>query len=97
MHDNATATTPARAVVRSSDRWWDVLAVCFVTGGVGLFFFARHALSSLADGSYAVPAGATWVARADLHVAQTRLAFWLIGTGLAIGILAAVRHHLRGR
>jgi uncharacterized membrane protein len=83
--------------VRRADRWWDVLAVLFVLGGVALYFFARHALAALASGTYTVPNGVTYLSRTDLHVAETRLALWMVGTGIAVGILAAVRHHLRGR
>jgi hypothetical protein len=93
------ATLPVRAErrVRRSDRWWDLLGALLAAAGVVLFFYARHAIAELADGTYAVPKGATYVARTDLHVAQTRLALWLVGTGVTVGILAAVRHHLRAR
>lgn len=81
--------------MRRSERLWDAVAALFVAGGAGLFFFARHALNALANGTYSVPNGVTYVSRTDLHVAQTRLAIWMVGTGMAFGILAAIRHRLR--
>lgn len=90
----AAIPTFAQPSVRFSDRMWDAAATLLVSAGVGLFFFARRSLADLGDGVYAVPQGATWVSRADLHVAQSRLALWVIAIGVLLGIVAAVRHRL---
>jgi hypothetical protein len=84
-----------RRPVRLIDRIWDAIAVLLVIGGVAFFFVARRALTALANGSYDVPAGTSWVSRADLHVAQSRLAIWIIVLGMLVGVVAALRHRLR--
>jgi hypothetical protein len=89
-----TATNPA---VRFSDRMWDVAALTLVTGGVGLFLFARQALDRLGAGTYRVPKGVMYVSRADLHLAQTRMAFFFIAMGVLVGVAAALRHRFRTR
>ncbi len=83
--------------VRASDRFWDAAALILVAFGVVLFFFARHALSALASGTYHTPNGVTYVSRTDLHVAQTRMAIWFIVMGVLVGVTAAARHRLRER
>ena len=89
--------TASGAAVRFSDRLWDLIALALVLGGVGLFFFARHALDTLGAGTYNVPSGVTYVSRADLHVAQTRLGIYCIVMGVVVGVAAALRHRFRAR
>jgi len=83
--------------VHLSDRLLDMAALALVVGGVALFTFARRALSALAGGTFEIADGAAQVVRTDLHVAQTRLAMWLIVIGVVIAIMAAIRHRLRRR
>lgn len=79
-------------VVRFRERVADAIAaVCLLTGA-GLFLFARQALRALANGTYLVPAGTTYVSRADLHSAQSKIGLWLLATGLAVAIAAAMSH-----
>jgi hypothetical protein len=87
------ATTAPR--VRLADRLMDAAAALLLLLGIGLFFFARRALDALGTGTYDKPDGVTWVSRADLHAAQSRLAIWVIVVGVLVGIAAAVRHKLR--
>jgi hypothetical protein len=94
---DATTPPPKRAAVRLADRLWDMAALGFVVAGLGLFLVARRALSALGSGTYEVAPGVSYVARTDLHVAQTRLAVWMIALGVTIGVIAALRHQLRGR
>lgn len=80
--------------VRRHDRIVDVIAALLLTAGVALFAMGRQALTSLANGSYPAPLGETWVARADFHSAQTHWGALLIAAGLAVGVIAAMRHAL---
>jgi hypothetical protein len=90
------AVRPSSAV-RSKDRLWDFTAAGLVIGGMILFAIGRAALNALADGTYPAPSGESWVSRADLHTAQTRWGIWLIVAGVAVGLLAALRHALHRR
>jgi hypothetical protein len=80
---------------RLADRLWDAAALACVLGGAGLFLFARRALTSMGDGTYALPPGISAVATTDLHVAQSRLGMVIVGLGVLIGVIAAVRHARR--
>jgi hypothetical protein len=84
--------TAATASVRPNDRLIDIIAALLLTAGVALFAMGRQALSALAQGTYPPPMGETWVARADFHSAQTQWGALLIAAGLAVGIIAALRH-----
>lgn len=87
-----TEAVKPRRVVRPQDRLWDLSAAGFVVGGMILFAFGRRALNSLADGTYPPPKGESWVARADLHTAQTRWGIWLIVAGVVLASISALRH-----
>jgi hypothetical protein len=79
-------------VVRLRERVADTVAAICLVSGTGLFLFARQSLASLADGTYLVPVGASYVSRADLHLAQSRIGLWLAAAGLALAIGAAMSH-----
>ncbi len=85
------------STVRVADRVWDAVALVFVVAGIALFAVARRALGAMAAGLIKLPKGASYVAQTDWHVAQIRMAVWLMATGLLIGVVAAARHKLRGR
>lgn len=63
-----------------------------VLGGIVLFAFARQALNGIGAGTRDMPAGISAVAVTDFHVAQSRLGLWVIGLGVLVGVVAAVRH-----
>lgn len=88
---------PPKRDVRLADRIWDAASVLLIGSGVGLFAYARRALQSLAAGTYEVPPGVWYTARADLHVTQSRIALWLIAVGVIVGVVAALRHRMRPR
>ena len=92
---DAMSSTPGRATVRRVDRLLDLVALAFVAGGVAFFLFARHAMDKLAQGTYRVPKGVLLVSRADLHLAQSRMAVWMIAMGVLVGIASAARHRLK--
>jgi hypothetical protein len=73
----------------------DVAAALCLALGTGLFLLARRALSALADGSYSAPRGVLLVARADLHVTQSRVGLWLVAAGLTLAAAAAISHAQR--
>ncbi|HEY5547183.1 MAG TPA: hypothetical protein VIK50_14115 [Gemmatimonadaceae bacterium] len=79
-----------------ADRVIDAAALVMVLGGIGLFAFARNALTGIGDGTRLMPAGLSAVAVADLQVAQSTMGLWMVGLGVLVGIVAAVRHRLRG-
>lgn len=79
------------------DRVTDAAALLLVLGGIGLFAYARHALTGIGQGTYEMPKGVSAVAVADLHVAQSHLGLWIVGVGVLVGIAAALRHRLRQR
>jgi hypothetical protein len=83
--------------VRRKDRLWDISAAALLVGGMILFVIGRQALNALSEGSYPAPNGESWVSRADLHAAQTRWGIWLVLSGVAVGLLSAVRHALHRR
>jgi len=89
--DGGDDATLARAV-RYADRIVDAIAALLLLAGVSLFAVGRQALTAIADGSYAAPEGTTWVARADLHTAQTQWGMGLIAAGVAVAVVAALRH-----
>ena len=79
----------------SADRIIDAAAVLLVAGGVGLFLFARQALTAIGDGTRDMPKGVSAVAVADFHVAQSKMGLWIVAVGVLVGVVAAVRHKLR--
>ena len=79
----------------SADRFVDAIAVFTVLAGLTRFAFARHALTSIGNGTRVASPGTSNVALADLHVAQSKLGLWIVGVGILIGVVAAVRHRLR--
>jgi len=81
-----------RPPVRATDRVWDVVALALLLAGVLFFTVGRASLGSLARGTYDVPAGVSWLSRAEHHDQQTRWGAWLIGAGLVVGTAAAGRH-----
>jgi hypothetical protein len=92
----SAATEREIHAVRMSDRLWDAAALLLILAGTTLFFLARHALEALAAGSYSVPKGVSYVTRADLHSEQSRLGLMIVGAGVLLGLISAVRH-LRAR
>jgi hypothetical protein len=92
---DALAPAPTKKRVHPTHRMWDIAALVLVACGVGLFFLARQAIRAIATGSYDVPSGMSHVAMTDLRVAQTRLGLWLVAFGVAIGVVAALKHRLR--
>lgn len=81
----------------AADRVIDATALLMLLGGVGIFAFARSALTGIAEGTRVIPPGMSAVAVTDFHVAQSKMGIWLIGLGVAVGVFAAVRHLLRKR
>jgi hypothetical protein len=77
---------------RPIDRIWDAAALIVVLTGIGLFVFARNALTSISEGTYVMPTGVSAVAQTDLHVAQSRLGIFVIVAGVLVGVIAAARH-----
>jgi hypothetical protein len=80
---------------RSTDRIIDAVALLMVLGGIGLFAFARQALSAIGNGTRATPPGLSAVAITDFHVAQSKMGLWIVGLGVLVGLVAAIRHKLR--
>ena len=69
-----------------------------ILSGTTLFLLARSGLTSLASGQHQLPPGVTsYVQRADYFSAQSSLGLLLIGTGVATGLAAAIRHVMRRR
>lgn len=98
IHFDPETAAPVRVtLVRTVDRIADAVAASFIVAGVGLFLFARQSLTSLANGTYRVAAGSSYVARADVHAAQSKLGLWLAALGLAIAIASALSHLRAGR
>jgi hypothetical protein len=79
-----------------SDRVTDAVALLLVLGGIGLFAFARRALTGIANGTREIPEGISAVAVTDLHVAQSTMGLAIVGIGVLVGMVAAVRYKLRG-
>ncbi|MEO6444448.1 MAG: hypothetical protein ABIZ91_07230 [Gemmatimonadaceae bacterium] len=92
-----TAATYRPPSVPLQDRAYDCVAALLLGVGVLLFGVGRHALGSIADGSYAAPTGASWVAVADQHTLQTTWGLWLVGAGVLVAIISAGRHAARRR
>jgi hypothetical protein len=84
-----------KAAPNSADRIVDAAALFMVAGGVGLFAFARRALTGIGNGTSDTPPGMSAVAVADFHVAQSKMGLWIVGLGVLVGCVAAVRHKLR--
>lgn len=84
--------------VNAAERLWDALAMLLIIAGTTLFLMARNGLASIANGTHKLPMGVrSFVQRADYFSAQSSLGLALIGTGIAVGLAAAVRHALRRR
>lgn len=80
----------------SADRIIDATALLMVAGGIGLFAYARQALTAIGDGTRTMPQGVSAVAVADFHVAQSKMGLFIVTLGVLVGIVAAVRHRFRG-
>lgn len=91
----ATESRPVIVRVKAFDRVLDAGAAALLLGGTGLFLFARYSLTSLANGTYSVPKGVTFVSRADLHAAQSQTGLWLAAAGLLMSLVAAASHWRR--
>jgi hypothetical protein len=78
----------------SADRFVDAIALLMVLGGVAMFAFARTALTGIGNGTRVAPPGTSAVALADFHVAQSKMGLWVVGVGVLVGVVAAVRHRL---
>jgi hypothetical protein len=78
-----------------ADRIIDATALLMVAGGIGLFAYARQALTSIGDGTLDMPKGVSAVAVADFHVAQSKMGLFIVCLGVLVGLIAAVRHRLR--
>ena len=86
------------SVVHSADRLWDALAMLIIVAGTTLFLLARSGLASLANGTLALPTGVTsYVQRADYFSAQSSLGLVMIGIGVAVALVAWIRHVRRRR
>ena len=69
-----------------------------IVAGTSLFLMARNGLASLANGTQTLPVGmGSFVQRADYFSAQSTLGLTLIGLGVAVGLVASIRHALRRR
>ncbi len=87
-----SSASPVAPSVRRQDRAVDAAAALCLTAGVAVFAMGRRALSSIADGTYPAPLGESWVARADFHAAQIRWGMILIGVGVGVARVSAIRH-----
>lgn len=76
----------------SVDRLIDATSLLMVLGGIALFAFARQTLRAIGAGTHELPEGLSAVTVTDFHVAQSRLGLFVVGLGVAVGIVAAVRH-----
>jgi len=85
-------STAQVTVVRLRERVADVIAATCLVSGAGLFLFARQSLTSLAKGTYLVPVGTSYISRADFHAAQSKLGLWLVASGIAVAVAAAMSH-----
>ena len=65
-----------------------------VLGGITLFAIARQALNGIGAGTRDMPQGVSAVTVTDFYVAQSKMGIWVIGVGVAVGVVAAVRHWL---
>jgi hypothetical protein len=77
------------------DRIIDAFAVLLVLGGVGLFAYARSALTGIGNETSLLPTNGTAVDLADYYVAQSRMGLFVVGLGVLVGVAAAVRHKLK--
>ena len=86
------------ASVRMAERLWDALAGLLILSGVTLFLLARNGLASIAAGTHVLPPGVpTFVQRADYFSAQSSLGLGMVAVGIAVGLVASIRHALRRR
>ncbi|MEP7344477.1 MAG: hypothetical protein ABI877_04395 [Gemmatimonadaceae bacterium] len=97
INDSTPKFTPAAhrarvTVVRFRERIADTLSAILLVGGVALFLFARQSLASLANGTYPVPLGTSYVSRADVFATRSEIGLWLAAAGLALAIGAAMSH-----
>jgi hypothetical protein len=76
----------------SVDRLIDATSLLMVLGGIGLFAFARQTIGAIGAGTHKMPEGMSAVTVTDFHVAQSRLALFIVGLGVLVGVVAAVRH-----
>jgi uncharacterized membrane protein YedE/YeeE len=91
-HRASDPPLPGAPLPRWHDRLVDVVAALLLSAGIILFAVGRRALVALANGTYHVPTGVTWVSRADYHAEQTRWGLALVAAGGAAALFAAWRH-----
>jgi hypothetical protein len=91
----ANESRPVVERVKVFDRVLDAGAAALLLAGTGMFLFARYSLTSLANGTYMVPKGVTFVSRADLHSAQSQTGLWLAAAGLLMSLVATASHWRR--
>lgn len=98
VQGNSVPTRATDPSVSMADRLWDALAGLLLLSGTTLFMLARNGLASIAAGTHVLPPGVpSFVQRADYFSAQSSLGLVMIGIGVAVGIMAAIRHALRRR
>lgn len=89
------AGQPGSARVAAVDRAVDAAALVLIVGGIAAFVLARNALVAISEGTYHIPSGSTWVAQTDLQLAHAKLALGVIGSGVVVAVVGAVRHRRR--
>ena len=84
-----------KAAPNSADRLIDAAALLMVLGGIALFAFARYSLVGIGNGTRDMPVGISSVTVTDFHVAQSKMGLFIVGLGVLVGCVAAIRHRLR--
>ena len=77
---------------RLADRLWDGIAALLLVAGIAAFFYARSALTRIADQTAAPPAEGSWVARTERIDLISRAGLWLVGAGALVGAVSSIRH-----
>ncbi|MEW5915362.1 MAG: hypothetical protein AB1762_03110 [Gemmatimonadota bacterium] len=92
----ARMTPAATQSVRVRDRVLNLIASACIVSGAGLFLFARRTLTTIADGSMTLPAGAiSSVAYTDSVVLRSRIGLWLVIVGAILAVASAISHRFR--
>jgi bacteriorhodopsin len=98
VQDSNVPAQTVDASVRMAERLWDALAGLMILSGITLFLLARNGLASIAAGTHVLPPGVpSFVQRADYFSAQSSLGLWMVGVGVAVGLVSSIRHALRRR
>jgi hypothetical protein len=92
VREPETRVMTASPAPSATNRVIDAAALLLVLGGIGLFAFARAALTGIGNGTRAMPEGISAVAVTDFHVAQSSMGLFVIAIGVLVGVVAAVRH-----